>query len=276
MKKKIFIIFLTIFFILSFKPNSVLAQGDCSVDPFPNDYEEVWQMENQRGTCNDGYVQHIKQVASEIPGDTPSLKCVCIVGEEKDIYIPPSDKEKCLAKNKPPFWDAWVWIEGKGCSEKTLILKNDEKDDECPEGYKKTHSPTNLEPYSLCVYNGESGETPPQIIKPTIQKGVLQTPGGTIFYPKGDCMPTAIGCIPIKPEAFVQSFLTWAIGIAGGIALLLMLFSAFGILTSAGDPEKLKASQERLTSAIIGLLFIIFSVFLLRIIGTPIMELGGS
>jgi len=68
----------------------------------------------------------------------------------------------------------------------------------------------------------------------------------------------------------------WAIGIAGGVAFLLMLFSAFGILTSAGDPEKLKASQEKLTSAIIGLLFIIFSVFLLRIIGTPIMELGST
>ena len=97
--------------------------------------------------------------------------------------------------------------------------------------------------------------------------------GGQSQY-KG--IQTAIGCIPTEPQAFVSTFITWAIGIAGGVALLLMLFSAFGILTSAGDPEKLKASQERLTSAIIGLLFIIFSVFLLRIIGTPIMELGGS
>ena len=86
---------------------------------------------------------------------------------------------------------------------------------------------------------------------------------------------TAIGCIPVKPEAFVKVILNWAIGIAGGIAFMFMLFSAFQILASRGNPEALKAAQEQLTAAVIGLLFIIFSVFLLRIIGVPIMNIGG-
>ena len=86
---------------------------------------------------------------------------------------------------------------------------------------------------------------------------------------------TAIGCIPTDPQEFISVFFKWAIGLAGGIAFILMLFAAFKILMSTGNPEALKAAQEQLTSAIIGLLFIIFSVFLLRIIGLPIMNISS-
>jgi len=85
---------------------------------------------------------------------------------------------------------------------------------------------------------------------------------------------TAIGCIPTDPQKLLEKFLPWFMGLAGGIAFFLMLAGAFTILTSAGNPEKVKVGQERLTSAIIGLLFIIFSVFLIRIIGLPIMEIS--
>ena len=42
-------------------------------------------------------------------------------------------------------------------------------------------------------------------------------------------------------------------------------------MTSAGNPDKLRAGQELLTSAVSGLILLIFSVFILRTIGIDIL-----
>lgn len=93
---------------------------------------------------------------------------------------------------------------------------------------------------------------------------------------RADCIETAIGCIDVEtPTAFVNSILTLAITIGGGIAFLLIIFGAFLVLTSAGNPEKVKAGKELITSAIAGLLLIIFAVFILRLVGAEILQIPG-
>lgn len=82
---------------------------------------------------------------------------------------------------------------------------------------------------------------------------------------------TGLGCIPTDASAIVAWVLRFSLGIGGGAALLLMSFSGIQIMTSQGDPEKLNEGKERFTSALIGLVFIILSVFLLRIIGVDIL-----
>lgn len=62
-------------------------------------------------------------------------------------------------------------------------------------------------------------------------------------------------------------------GIGGGIAFLLILYSGFMIMSATGNPERLKAGQELLTSAISGLILLIFSVFILKFIGIDILGL---
>lgn len=87
---------------------------------------------------------------------------------------------------------------------------------------------------------------------------------------------TAIGCFPVRNLTDFSGFLLrWGIGIGGGIAFLLILYSGFQITTSAGDPQKLQAGRELLTAAIAGLMILIFSVFLLEIIGVRILRLPG-
>jgi hypothetical protein len=87
---------------------------------------------------------------------------------------------------------------------------------------------------------------------------------------------TAIGCIPFgSREAFLGFILKWAVGIGGGIAFLLIIYAGFMIMTSAGNPERLKAGQELLTSAISGLILLIFSVVILKIIGVDILGLDS-
>lgn len=86
---------------------------------------------------------------------------------------------------------------------------------------------------------------------------------------------TGLGCIPNEPEEFVAWVLSRAVMMGGGIAFLIMLWGGFQIITSSGDPQKLNAGKDTLVSAAVGLLFIIFSVFLLRIIGIEILALPG-
>lgn len=74
---------------------------------------------------------------------------------------------------------------------------------------------------------------------------------------------------------FLSSILKWAVGIGGGIAFLLILYAGFMIMTSAGNPERLKAGQELITSAISGLILLIFSIFILKFIGIDILGLNS-
>ncbi len=83
---------------------------------------------------------------------------------------------------------------------------------------------------------------------------------------------TAAGCIYVNPKDFLEkTVLGWGIGIAGSIGLLCIIYAAFMIQTSQGNAEKTKKARELLTSCISGLLLIIFSVFILRIIGVDIL-----
>lgn len=92
----------------------------------------------------------------------------------------------------------------------------------------------------------------------------------------GGGINTAIGCVPIdNTNNFIGWVLGWAIGIGGGIAFLLIVAASFMIITSSGNPERLKAGQELLTSAIMGLIMVIFSIFVLELIGVDILRIPG-
>jgi len=84
---------------------------------------------------------------------------------------------------------------------------------------------------------------------------------------------TAVGCVPIDATEMVLSLIRFLISIAGGIALLLILYGSFSISTSAGNPQKVDEGKQIITAAISGLLFIILSVLILHTIGVEIFRL---
>jgi hypothetical protein len=92
--------------------------------------------------------------------------------------------------------------------------------------------------------------------------------------PKNPGIATAIGCIHTSFAAFIKDFMTFIIAISGGFAFLMMLLGAYQMLNSAGNPDSLQAGRERFTSAIVGLLFVIFAVLLLQVIGVDILFKG--
>ena len=93
----------------------------------------------------------------------------------------------------------------------------------------------------------------------------------------GNCtsVNTAFGDIPINVTSAISAIFAVLLSFSGGIVLLIIIFAGYRIMTSGGDQEKLKGAREMLTAGIIGLLFIIFSVTILRIIGVDILHIPG-
>ncbi len=91
----------------------------------------------------------------------------------------------------------------------------------------------------------------------------------------GNNCNTAIGDIPTKPIDFIQKLFGVILGVSGGIALLLIIFSGYRLMTSQGNPETIQGARETLTSAVVGLLFIIFSFVILEVIGVDILHIPG-
>lgn len=87
---------------------------------------------------------------------------------------------------------------------------------------------------------------------------------------------TALGFpFSTDPGEFVKTIFGIVLSLAGGIAILLIIFSGYGLMFSQGNPEKVQAAREQLTAAIVGLLFIIFSMSILQIIGVDILHIPG-
>lgn len=103
--------------------------------------------------------------------------------------------------------------------------------------------------------------------------------GGSGFKPQecngGTGIDTALGCIPFKTDGFSQALLTFLAGTAGAIALVIMLIATIQIMTGGDNAEQVKKGKELFTGAVTGLLFIIFSVTLLRIVAGDIIKLPG-
>lgn len=86
---------------------------------------------------------------------------------------------------------------------------------------------------------------------------------------------TSIGCYNGNISSFISHLLEMGISLAGGISLLCIMFAAFQMQTSSGNAEKVKKAQELLTNCITGLMVIIFSILILKIIGVDILRIPG-
>lgn len=127
---------------------------------------------------------------------------------------------------------------------------------------------------SSCIECPASGEGDCECSNCAVEESPEEGETG-LFCSNGE-LNTAIGCIPIEnSDELIGFILGWAIGVGGGIAFLLIIFAGFQLMTSSGNPERLKAGQELMTSAIAGLILLIFSVFILEIIGIDILGLPG-
>lgn len=62
------------------------------------------------------------------------------------------------------------------------------------------------------------------------------------------------------------NIINWALSLAGLVALIFIIISAIKMITSRGDQKQLQSARSTLTWAIIGLIIILLSFFIVNVI----------
>lgn len=118
-------------------------------------------------------------------------------------------------------------------------------------------------------------ETPPHSVN-ILDDFFCNSSGEAVDDPESGEIFTAIGCVPADElQEFTEFTVRWSIGIAGGITLLLIIYSGYLYTTSKGNPQKIQAAKELITAAVGGLLFLILSATLLRLVSSNILDIPG-
>jgi hypothetical protein len=115
-----------------------------------------------------------------------------------------------------------------------------------------------------CIAAGNIAKVP--IYCNSFGESTTNSASGTIF--------SAIGCIPVTGAVdFLEFLFPWVFGMAGGIALLLIAYAGFLIITSGGNYTKLQSGKELLTAAVGGILLVALSSFIMRVLGVDIFKI---
>lgn len=77
---------------------------------------------------------------------------------------------------------------------------------------------------------------------------------------------------PNDPPELLMGILNYVLGFLGVLAVAMIVYGGFTYMTSAGNEERVKSGRAILTYAIIGLLIVILSWVIVRVI---ITALGG-
>ncbi len=131
----------------------------------------------------------------------------------------------------------------------------------------KTIDPDHIDVNSL---NPGATPTPPG---PPCTKYISKANDGT----NGGCgsFISAIGTLNTDAPGLIRRFFEIMLSLAGGLLLIIIITTGYRLMVSQGNPEAIKGVREQMTSAIVGFLFLIFSLVILEIIGVDILHLQG-
>lgn len=86
---------------------------------------------------------------------------------------------------------------------------------------------------------------------------------------------TMMGCLSTDSGEFTVQMSRLFFSIVGGIAFLFLLYGAATVATSQANPEKLNHGKRIVYGAIVGLLFVLFSTFIIRFIAVNVLKIPG-
>ena len=86
---------------------------------------------------------------------------------------------------------------------------------------------------------------------------------------------SGIGCVRSDPAGFAAQFYGIGLGIIGGVALMLIIYGGFIIITSGGNPVELAKGKSYIYYAIGGLLLAIFGFIFMQVVVVDILRIPG-
>ncbi len=63
-----------------------------------------------------------------------------------------------------------------------------------------------------------------------------------------------------------SALLKYILPLAGIVLLFMLIMGGIGLMTAAGDPKKMEASQGRITMALVGFLIIFIAYFIVQLV----------
>ncbi len=95
-----------------------------------------------------------------------------------------------------------------------------------------------------------------------------------------DCDPikeiaTEVLCIPNEPGGFVSSVYSYGLMLIGGVALIFIVYGGYLIMSSQGEPEKIKLGKSYIISSIAGLLLALGGFVFYQTIAQNILKIPG-
>ncbi|MDH7475981.1 MAG: pilin [Microgenomates group bacterium] len=132
--------------------------------------------------------------------------------------------------------------------------------------------PESWEKCAACLYPGASGLETLTVDPAT---GLPPAPAAGNYYTAIGCINTNLGDFtqPYAAASLTKKLLDLIFGIAGGVAFLYLIYGAFLILTSQSNPERLEQGKSRVYGAIVGLIFVLFIVFIINFIVQQVLRL---
>ena len=89
----------------------------------------------------------------------------------------------------------------------------------------------------------------------------------------GDCA-TDTGCV--DPNDMITNLITWAIGMAGVVAVIFVVYGGVSYITSSGDPVKHKQAKNVILYAIIGLVIVALAEIITAFVSNMIRESSSN
>lgn len=137
--------------------------------------------------------------------------------------------------------------------------------------------PSTWESCRNCLYPTLTGAPAAtnETLKVDLSSEAPLAPAAGRYYTSIGCINTSLGDFT-KPGAagsLATVMLNFIFRIAGGIAFLYILYGSFLILTSQANPERLSQGKRTVYGAVIGLAFVLLSVFITNLITNQILKI---
>ena len=260
-------------FQVSYDPSSIITIRVENVNPSQTKYSFWTDWDKNKIPVNQFLIPPPTPSISNIPSPSPSPTPIYSLKIAKSFGVPPKNKHPLQEEGHLFCIDA----EGKdrtgsNCLRLFFTAGVPQGNTACSEANSGIVSPTpnpHLPPCANWVY--KNGDPIPK--EPTQEEFIRQNNIRDSI--KCTSVQTGIGEISTEPQGFVKRIFSFVLGIAGGIALILIMISGYKLMASQGNPEQITAARDQLISAIVGLLFIIFSFVILEIIGVDILKIPG-